>query len=71
MILSTVSPAIIPASLVAYLYASLKYAGTVITACFTSCPIYYSAIFFIFFKIMDEISSGDIFLWPPLVSTCT
>jgi len=32
MILSTLSPAMAPASLVAYLYESLKYAGTVITA---------------------------------------
>jgi hypothetical protein len=32
MILKTFNPAIVPASFVAYLYESLKYAGTVITA---------------------------------------
>jgi hypothetical protein len=32
MILKTFKPAIVPASLVAYLCESLKYAGTVITA---------------------------------------
>jgi hypothetical protein len=35
MILSTLRPEIAPASLVAYLYESLKYAGTVMTACLT------------------------------------
>ena len=38
IILLTLSPAIVPASLVACLSASLKYAGTVITASFTSEP---------------------------------
>jgi hypothetical protein len=35
MILSTLRPEMAPASLVAYLYESLKYAGTVMTACLT------------------------------------
>jgi hypothetical protein len=35
MILFTSRFAILPASLVAYLYESLKYAGTVMTACLT------------------------------------
>ena len=48
IILKTSKPAIFPASLVACLCASLKYAGTVITAFFTSCPKYFSAVSFIF-----------------------
>lgn len=48
-----------PASLVACLCASLKYAGTVITACLTVVDSYASAIFFILVNIIDEISSGD------------
>jgi len=39
MILNTFNPAIVPASFVDYLYESLKYAGTVITASFTDLPI--------------------------------
>ena len=38
IILKTSSPAIFPASFVACLWLSLKYAGTVITACVTFCP---------------------------------
>jgi len=38
MILTTFNPAIFPASFVADLYASLKYAGTVITAFDTLVP---------------------------------
>lgn len=38
MILSTVKPDILPASFVACLCESLKYAGTVITALFTVFP---------------------------------
>ena len=38
IILNTFKPAIVPASFVACLCASLKYAGTVITASFTSSP---------------------------------
>jgi hypothetical protein len=38
IILSTFNPAISPASIVAVLSASPKYAGTVITALVTSCP---------------------------------
>jgi hypothetical protein len=37
-ILTTFKPEIVPASLVAYLCASLKYAGTVTTACLTVIP---------------------------------
>src|SRR6266850_1905727 len=39
----TSRPAILPASLVACRWASLKYAGTVITACVTFSPRYASA----------------------------
>ena len=39
IILITFKPAIVPASLVADRCASLKYAGTVITASVTVCPI--------------------------------
>ena len=38
MIRKTFSPAIVPASLVDWRWASLKYAGTVTTACLTSLP---------------------------------
>ena len=62
IILSTLSPAISPASLVACLCASLKYAGTVITASVTSCPTKSSAVFFIFCKTIAEISCGEYFL---------
>ena len=58
IILSTVSPAITPASFVDCLWESLKYAGTVITALETVRPKYASAISFIFVKIIAEISSG-------------
>merc|ERR1711939_627923 len=44
MIRSTLSPAITPASFVAWRCESLKYAGTVTTAFFTSLPRYASAI---------------------------
>jgi len=67
IILSTLSPAIVPASFVAYLWASLKYAGTVTTACLTSFPMYYSAVSFIFFKIIADIYSGEYRLFPFLV----
>jgi hypothetical protein len=38
MMRSTSRPAIFPASLVAWRWASLKYAGTVMTACVTVWP---------------------------------
>ena len=47
IILNTFKPEIIPASFVACRCASLKYAGTVITASFTLCPKYDSAVCFI------------------------
>ena len=58
MILKTLSPAIVPASWVAFLCASLKYAGTVITASVTAWPKYSSASAFNFPKIFAEISWG-------------
>jgi hypothetical protein len=47
-----------PASFVAVLWSSPKYAGTVITACVTFSPKYASAVYFIFAKIIAEISCG-------------
>ena len=58
IIRSTSKPAILPASLVAWRCASLKYAGTVITACVTVSPKYASAVAFKFCKIIAEISCG-------------
>src|SRR3989344_1405491 len=58
MIRRTFSPAISPAFLVACLCASLKYAGTVMTAFFTVCPRYASASRLSFCRIMAEICSG-------------
>jgi len=55
MILITFNPAIAPASLVACLWLSLKYAGTVITAFFTVYPRYVYAVSFIFVNTIDEI----------------
>ncbi len=52
------SPAITPASLVAVLWLSLKYAGTVTTAFFIFFPRNASASFFIFLSIIAEISCG-------------
>ena len=59
IILLTCKPAISPASFVACLCESLKYAGTVITASVTSCPKYSSAVFFIFCRIIALISGGE------------
>ena len=58
IILSTSNPAILPAFLVAWRWASLKYAGTVITARVTFSPRYASAVFFKSLKIIADISSG-------------
>ena len=58
MILFTSRPAIFPASCVAFLCASLKYAGTVITASVTLSPNFASASLFNLLKIIAEISSG-------------
>jgi hypothetical protein len=61
MILSTLRPAISPASFVACLCASLKYAGTVITAPETSCPIKSSAVFSFFAKSLQKFLEENIF----------
>ena len=58
IIRNTSNPAIAPASLVDCLCASLKYAGTVITAFVTSSPKYVSAISFILINTILEISSA-------------
>lgn len=54
----TLKPAISPASLVAVRCASLKYAGTVITASVTCSPRYASASRLIFMSTRAEISCG-------------
>ncbi len=59
MIRSTSSPAIRPASFVACRWLSLKYAGTVITACVIVSPRNASASAFIFCRIIEEISGGE------------
>ena len=69
MILMTLSPAMIPASLVACLWESLKYAGTVTTALLTVFPKYCSAVSFILVKIMELISSAMKEFLSPLMST--
>ena len=58
IILNTFNPAIWPASFVACLSASLKYAGTVITASVTSSPKYDSASLLSFCNILADISCG-------------
>merc|ERR1719472_528590 len=58
MMRCTVMPVIVPASFIAWRCASLKYAGTVTTACFTSLPKKASAVDRIFVRTMAEISSG-------------
>ena len=63
----TSSPAILPASLVAWRWESLKYAGTVMTASVTFSPRCCSAASFIFWRIMAEISGGEYCL--PMIST--
>ena len=55
----TSRPAILPASLVAWRWSSLKYAGTVITAPSTDSPRYASASVFSFCRIIAEISGGE------------
>ena len=60
-ILSTSNPAIFPASLVACLCESLKYAGTVITAFSTFSPKYLSASSFSLVKMKAEIWEGEYF----------
>ena len=66
MILKTFIPAIVPASLVAYLCESLKYAGTVTTASLIVLERYASAISFILTNTIEDISSGWNFFVSPL-----
>ena len=58
MILRTSRPAMAPASLVCLRWASLKYAGTVMTAFLIGHPKATSAVFFIFSSTMALICSG-------------
>merc|ERR1719498_1086936 len=62
-------PAMTAASLVAWRWESLKLAGTVTTAFFTSLPRYASAISFIFTSTMEEISSAENSFCSPWNST--
>ena len=59
IILRTSRPAIFPASFVACLWESLKYAGTVITAFSTFSPRYASASFFSFWSVIADISAAE------------
>ena len=59
MILRTFRPAMVPASLVACLCASLKYAGTVMTASVMGSPKYASASAFKCWRTIAEICSGE------------
>src|SRR3712207_2539563 len=61
----TSRPAMRPASLVAWRWSSLKYAGTVMTAESTDSPRYASASAFSFCRIIAEISGGEYCLPPP------
>ena len=67
MIRSTSRPAIRPASLVAWRWLSLKYAGTVITAWLTVSPRNASAVSFILPSTKALIWLGEYF--SPLAST--
>ena len=67
MILLTSKFAIFPASLVACLYESLKYAGTVTTASLQEPPRYDSAVSFIFISVNAPIYYGE--YYEPLAST--
>src|SRR5256885_671342 len=60
----TSRPAILPASLVAWRCASLKYAGTVMTALSTVSPRYASASCLSFCRIIALISGGEYSLSP-------
>src|SRR5918997_6769032 len=60
----TSRPAIRPASLVAWRWSSLKYAGTVITADETLSPRYASASDLSFWRIIAAISGGEYCLPP-------
>src|SRR5215218_9852222 len=69
MIRLTSSPATLPASLVAWRWSSLKYAGTVITAESTVSPSLASASALSFCRIIAEISGGEYCLPPALTRT--
>merc|ERR1719313_2121922 len=69
MIRITFSPAMAPASLVAWRCESLKYAGTVTTAFLTVLPREDSAISFIFTRIIEETSSAENCFFSALYST--
>jgi len=69
MIRRTFKPAMRPASLVACLCESLKYAGTVTTALLTVPPRYDSAVSRILVRTMEETSSGVNCFSSPLNST--
>ena len=58
MMRTTSSPAIVPASLVAWRWLSSKYAGTVMTAFSTDSPTNASASFLIFWSMNAEICWG-------------
>src|ERR671916_734407 len=60
----TSRPATLPASLVAWRWSSLKYAGTVMTALSTDSPRYASASVFSFWRIIALISGGE-YCCPP------
>src|SRR3954469_22678382 len=62
----TSRPATLPASLVAWRWSSLKYAGTVITAPSTLSPRYASASVFSFCRIIALTSGGEYSLPPAL-----
>ena len=66
---STFSPAIAPASFVAWRWESLKYAGTVTTASRTVPPRNASAVAFIFWRTAALISSGRNWCFSPFHST--
>ena len=58
-ILKILRPAIVPASIIAFLWNELRLEGPVIKVSSTSFPKYLDAVCFIFFKIMEYISSGE------------
>ena len=67
----TLRPEMVPASLVAWRWASLKYAGTVTTAFLTVLPRKVSATSFILTRIIAEISSGANVFFSPETSAWT
>ena len=71
MMRRTSRPAILPASFVALRCESLKYAGTVMTACVIFSPSFASASALSFARIIAEISGGENVFLSPFTSTCT